>query len=213
VYTPAHFAVDEESTKAFLAGIQAADLVTLTEKGLVATFLPLVFAPERGHAGSMIGHVARKNEQWKLAAAGQALVIAHGTEAYISPSWYPSKTEHGRVVPTWNYTTAHIYGDLVLHDDPAWVDDIVRQLTARHETGRSHPWSVDDAPADFHAGQLRGIVGIEVVIERVEAKFKMSQNQKDENIDGVIAGLQAEGREDVATVIEALRRESTAAQP
>ena len=151
-----------------MSEIEVADLITLTERGLVATFLPLLFAPERGQAGSLIGHVARKNDQWKLATTGPALVIAHGKDAYISPSWYPSKAEHGRVVPTWNYTTAHIYGELLVHDDPAWVDDIVRQLTQRHEADRPHPWHVDDAPAAFRQGQLRAIVGVEVVIERVE---------------------------------------------
>ncbi|HEX4518586.1 MAG TPA: FMN-binding negative transcriptional regulator [Gaiellaceae bacterium] len=205
MYTPAHFAVDEPSTQAFLAQIEAADLITTTEKGLTATFLPLLFAPERGRAGALIGHVARKNEQWKLAPIGQALVIAHGKEAYISPGWYPSKAEHGRVVPTWNYTTAHVYGELLIHDDPAWVDDIVRRLTERQEGGRPHPWNVGDAPAAFHEGQLRGIVGVEVVIDRVEAKFKMSQNQKEANIDGVVDGLRADGREDVAALVETLR--------
>jgi transcriptional regulator len=207
LYTPAHFAVQDEGlVTAFLTGIEAADLVTMTEGGLLATFLPLVFVPGRGQAGALIGHVARKNEQWKLTPIGQALVIAHGKEAYISPSWYPSKAEHGRVVPTWNYTAAHIYGDLVVHDDPVWVDDMVRQLTDRQEIGRSHPWSVDDAPPAFHEGQLRGIVGLEIVIERVEAKFKMSQNQKDANIDGVVAGLEEDGRRDVAALVNALRR-------
>jgi transcriptional regulator len=206
VYTPDHFAVDEECAREFLSGLEAADLITMTENGLIATFLPLVLAPGHGNAGALVGHVARKNEQWKLAPIGQALVIAHGDDSYISPSWYASKTEHGRVVPTWNYITAHIYGDLVIHDDPAWVDDIVRRLTDRHEANRSHPWNVDDAPAAFHEGQLRGIVGVEVIIERVEAKFKMSQNQSDANVDGVIAGLEADGRQDVATLVAALRR-------
>ena len=206
MYTPPHFAVDEADAKAFLSRIEAADLVTVTEKGLVATFLPFVYAPERGEVGSLIGHVARKNEQWRLAPTAQALVIAHGLDAYVSPSWYPSKAEHGRVVPTWNYTTAHVYGDLVVHDDAAWLDDMVRQLTERHEAGRSDPWSVDDAPPDFREGQLRAIVGIEIVIARVEVKFKMSQNQKDANIDGVVAGLGADCREDVATLVDSLRR-------
>ena len=136
---------------------------------------------------------------------GEALVIAHGDDAYIHPGWYPTKAEHGRVVPTWNYTTAHVYGELLVHDDAGWVDANVRALTDRQENGREHPWSVDDAPEAFHAGQLRAIVGVELRISRVEAKFKMSQNQKPENIDGVIAGLVGEDREDVARVVERLR--------
>jgi transcriptional regulator len=206
VYTPPHFAVDDESARAFLAAIRAADLVTATEDGLVATFLPLVFAPERGPRGALLGHVARKNDQWRRPPAGEALVIAHGLDAYVSPGWYPSKAEHGRVVPTWNYTTAHVYGELVVHDDPGWVDAIVRRLTDRQETGREHPWSVDDAPPAFHEGQLRAIVGLELVISRIEAKFKMSQNQKDANHEGVVAGLAADGLPEVAEAVRALRR-------
>jgi transcriptional regulator len=205
MYTPPHFAVDDEAAAEFLAQIRSADLVTLTEDGLTATFLPLLFAPEPGERGSMLGHVARKNDQWARPAIGEALVIAHGDDAYIHPGWYPSKAEHGRVVPTWNYTTGHIYGELRIHDDPGWVDAIVRRLTAREEAGRTHPWSVDDAPKAFHEGQLRAIVGVELVISRVEAKFKMSQNQKDENIDGVVAGLTAEGHEETAKTVERLR--------
>ncbi len=205
VYTPPQFAVDDESTAAFLAGIRAADLVTMTEIGLIATFLPLVFDPTVGERGALLGHVARKNDQWKRQPAGEALVIVHGDDAYITPSWYPSKAEHGRVVPTWNYTTAHVFGRLVVHDDPAWVDRNVRALTARHEAERAAPWSVDDAPPEFHAGQLRAIVGIELVISRVEAKFKMSQNRRDADIDGVVAGLAAEGLTAVSETVDRLR--------
>jgi len=205
VYTPAHFAVDDESAAAFLAGIRAADLVTVTDEGIVATYLPLLFDPSVGEHGALLGHVARKNDHWQRTAIGQALVIVHGDDAYITPSWYPSKAEHGRVVPTWNYTTAHVYGRLVVHDDAAWVDENVRRLTERHESGRAHSWSVDDAPPEFHAGQLRAIVGVEVVIARVEAKFKMSQNRREADIDGVVAGLAAEGRETVAETVDRLR--------
>ncbi len=205
MYTPAHFAVDDKTAAQFLSQIRAADLVTVTDEGLAATFLPLLFEPALGDHGSMLGHVARKNDQWKRPALGEALVIAHGEDAYIHPGWYPSKAEHGRVVPTWNYTTAHIYGSLLIHDDPAWVDALVRRLTARQEAGRPHPWSVDDAPKEFHEGQLRAIVGVELAITRVEAKFKMSQNQKDANIDGVVEGLTVDGDERTAKTVERLR--------
>ncbi len=205
MYTPAHFAVDDESAAEFLSGIQAADLVTMTDDGLVATFLPLIFVPERGERGVLLGHVARKNDQWRRRVQGEAMVIAHGEDAYISPSWYPSKAEHGRVVPTWNYTTAHVYGELKIHDDPEWVDRLVRLLTERQESSRPHAWSVDDAPAKYHEGQLRGIVGVELLITRVEAKFKMSQNQSEANIDGVIAGLTADGLPGVAQAVDRLR--------
>ncbi|HZP72255.1 MAG TPA: FMN-binding negative transcriptional regulator [Gaiellaceae bacterium] len=205
MYTPKHFAVDDDQAAAFLSRIQAADLVTMTEDGLVATYLPLVFDRDAHEHGALLGHVARKNDQWSRPTVGDALVIAHGEDAYITPGWYPTKAEHGRVVPTWNYTTAHVYGELVIHDSVEWVDALVRRLTARQEDGRERAWSVDEAPADFHAGQLRAIVGIELVIGRVEAKFKMSQNQRADNIDGVIAGLTGEGREDVADVVRSVR--------
>ena len=206
MYTPAHFAVDEDSAAAFLESVRAADLVTMTADGLVATFLPLLFDPSVGDHGALLGHLARKNDQWKREPVGEALVIVHGEDAYITPSWYPSKSEHGRVVPTWNYTTAHVFGRLVIHDDPAWVDRIVRRLTERHEAGRATSWSVDDAPPDFHKGQLRAIVGIELVINRVEAKFKMSQNRPDADIDGVVAGLAADGLDTVSETVNRLRR-------
>jgi transcriptional regulator len=206
VYTPSQFAVDDESAAAFLASVRAADLVTMTDDGLVATFLPMLFESSLGEHGALLGHLARKNDQWKRPPIGEALVIVHGDDTYITPSWYPSKAEHGRVVPTWNYTTAHVYGQLVIHDDPAWVDRNVRGLTERHETGRSPSWSVDDAPAEFHAGQLRAIVGVELVISRVEAKFKMSQNRRDADIDGVVEGLAADGLNTISETVARLRR-------
>jgi transcriptional regulator len=205
VYTPEQFSVSGEDAAGFLSSVEAADLVTATAEGLLATFLPLLYVPDAGEHGALQGHIARKNGQWRQPVIGEALVIAHGENAYIHPGWYPSKAEHGRVVPTWNYMTAHVYGELVVHDDSQWVDENVRLLTGRQERGREHPWSVDDAPAPFHEGQLRAIVGVEVRISRVEAKFKMSQNQKDANIDGVIAGLTDERRETVAEFVEQLR--------
>jgi transcriptional regulator len=205
VYTPAHFAVDAESAAEFLGRIEVADLVTVTDDGLVATFLPLIFAPEVGDRGALLGHVARKNDHWKRAARGEALVIAHGVDAYVSPGWYASKAEHGRVVPTWDYTTAHIYGALRIHDEVEWVDGIVRRLTQRHEGRRSKPWSVDDAPPRFHQGQLRAIVGIELLVTRVEAKFKMSQNRPKADIAGVVAGLADEGLPHVAEHVRRLQ--------
>ncbi len=206
MYTPAHFAVDEEDAIAFLESVRAADLITTTADGLAATFLPLLFDANMGERGALLGHVARKNDQWKRQPLGDALVIIHGEDAYITPSWYQSKTEHGRVVPTWNYMTAHVFGQLVIHDDPTWVDENVRRLTERHEAGRAAPWSVDDAPPAFHVGQLRAIVGVELRINRIEAKFKMSQNRRDADIDGVVAGLAADGRVAVSEAVDRLRR-------
>ena len=205
MYIPAHFAAGDAEVGDLLTHHGAADLVTATPQGLLATMLPFVFDPAVGDHGALLGHVARNNDQWKVPPAGDALVIVRGADAYISPSWYQSKAEHGRVVPTWNYVTAHVYGRLVVHDDAGWVENLVRRLTAKHEAAREHPWSVDDAPPPFVAGQLRAIVGIEVVISRIEAKAKLSQNRPAADIDGVVAGLRADGHDGSAEDVERAR--------
>jgi transcriptional regulator len=186
MYVPAHFAADDAAVEELLTSRRAADLVTVTEDGLVATFLPFLYDAA---AGTLRGHLARNNDQWSRPAIGESLVIVHGPDAYISPNWYASKAEHGRVVPTWNYVTAHVYGQLVVHDDVAWLAALVRDLTERHESALPAPWSVDDAPEKFVAGQLRAIVGVELVISRIEAKVKLSQNRPAADVDGVVAGL------------------------
>ncbi len=194
MYVPQHFAADDAQVRRLLDSQRAADLVTATTEGLLATFLPVLFDPDRGDHGALLGHVARNNDQWRTPASGEAMVILRGSgDAYISPSWYASKAEHGRVVPTWNYSTAHAYGRLVIHDDVRWLESLVRRLTDRHEAARDDPWSVDDAPAKFLSGQLRAIVGVEVVISRVEAKLKLSQNRPAADIDGVQTGLERAG--------------------
>ena len=193
MYIPAHFAPDDETVGELLRNHGAADLVTLTDQGLVATMLPFIYVPEAGEHGALHGHLARNNDQWKLPAAGDALAIVRGPDAYVSPTWYASKAEHGRVVPTWNYVTAHVYGQFVVHDDPVWTERLVRRLTAKHEAANAHPWSVDDAPRAFIEGQLRAIVGIEVAISRIEAKAKLSQNRPAADVAGVIAGLRERG--------------------
>jgi transcriptional regulator len=205
MYIPAHFASDEATVGELLRNHGAADLVTLTAEGLTATLLPFVYVPEAGERGALHGHLARNNPQWKLPAVGDALAIVRGPDAYISPSWYAAKVEHGRVVPTWNYLTAHVHGRLVVHDDPDWTEDLVRRLTAKHEGGREHPWSVDDAPRTFIEGQLRAIVGIEVLISRVDAKAKLSQNRPAADVDGVISGLRERGDMRGADAVEQAR--------
>jgi transcriptional regulator len=213
MYVPAHFAVDEAAVNELLARHGAADLVTLTDEGLVATMLPFAYVPDgsaglgsagNGSAGlgSLHGHVARNNPQWKLPARGAALAIVRGPDAYISPTFYASKAEHGRVVPTWNYVTAHVYGELIIHDDAEWTESVVRRLTEKHEAGNEHPWSVDDAPRAFIEGQLRAIVGIELVISRIEAKAKLSQNRSVEDVAGVLTGLRDRGDTRSADLVE-----------
>jgi len=143
--------------------------------------------------GRLLGHIAIANDQWKTAQPGaQALAIVHGPQAYISPSWYESKARHGRVVPTWNYETVHLTGTIGFHQDTEWLRAFVTRLTRRHEGGREHPWAVSDAPAEYVDGQLRAIVGVELLVERVEAKDKLSQNRPAKDRAGVIAALRAE---------------------
>jgi transcriptional regulator len=203
MYIPAHFAASEEVVTDLLLNHGAADLVTVTEDGLLATMLPFIYEPSADSLGTLYGHVARNNDQWRKAATGESLAIVRGPDAYVSPGWYESKREHGRVVPTWNYVTAHVYGRLVVHDDPVWVEDVVRRLTAKHEAMKGAPvWTVDDAPRTFIEGQLRAIVGMEVQITRIEAKSKLSQNRPLADVEGVIAGLAARGDERTSQAVK-----------
>jgi transcriptional regulator len=201
VYVPAHFAAPDDALDQLLAAPGAVDLVSSTAEGLTATTLPMLHDPV---AGTLTGHLARTNPQWRD-TVGDVLVIVRGPDAYVSPAWYASKAEHGRVVPTWDYVLAHVHGELVVHDDVAWLGQHVRRLTEAHEGARPQPWAVSDAPERFVAGQLRAIVGVEVRIGRVEAKWKLSQNRPGADIDGVLAGLTADGRPDVAAAVRAAR--------
>ncbi len=210
MYLLAHFIADEEAAGRLLSDPGAADLITVTDRGLLVTYLPVLYEPAAGGLGSVLGHVARSNGQWSTPALGDALVIVHGADAYVSPSWYPSKAEHGRVVPTWDYVTAHVYGRLVVHDDPHWLESLVRKLTETHESASSKPWSVDDAPRSYLDAQLRAIVGVEVVVSRMEVKAKWSQNRPAADVDGVIAGLEGAGRSDAAAEVRAARGARTA---
>jgi transcriptional regulator len=203
MYVPAHFAADDEAVHELLANHGAADLVTMTTDGLVATMLPFVYDRSRG---VLLGHLARNNDHWRRTGIGDALVIMRGPDSYVSPTWYASKREHRRVVPTWNYITAHVHGTMTVYDDPAWVEDVVRRLSDHHEAGRAEPWSVDDAPEKYISGQLRAIVGVEIAIKRIEAKFKLSQNRPEADIDGVIEGLREYGDERSAAAVAKHRR-------
>lgn len=210
MYIPDYFRPADADIQAFLRDIGAVHLVTSTAKSLLATLLPMAYdAPGirsgLGEFGALLGHVAIKNDQWREPAIGEALAILGGPDAYITPSWYASKREHGRVVPTWNYRLIHAHGRLIIHDDPAWLEANVRRLSAKHEAEREHPWAVDDAPRPYVEGQLRAIVGVELLIDRIEAKDKLSQNRSEADIDGVIAGLEADGEQDVSAAMRRTR--------
>jgi len=205
VYIPAHFAASPDSVRHLLSRPAAANLVTATATGMLATLLPFIYDPAAGEHGALHGHLARNNPQWSEPALGESLIIVQGADAYISPTWYASKAEDGRVVPTWNYSTAHVYGNLVIHDDPAWLAAHVRRLSDHNEAASARPWTVDDAPERYIAGQLRAIVGVELLITRIEAKHKLSQNRPDADIDGVVAGLRTRGQTEIAADVVAAR--------
>lgn len=195
MYIPRPFMVDDDTARDLLRQVTVGQLVTATESGPLATLLPWVFDEANN---TLISHMARPNAQWQTPWLGQALVIADGPHGYVSASWYASKVEHGRVVPTWDYVILQVYGDLIVHDDPTWLDNAVRRLTDKHEQPRPDPWSVDDAPADYIEGLLRVIVGVELRIDRIEAALKMSQNKSEADATGVINGFIADGNDVVA---------------
>ena len=159
----------------------------------------------------LVGHVARANPHSLFLMDGplSALVIFTGPDAYITPEWYRTKEETGRVVPTWNYVAVHAYGTLRLNDDPRFLREHLEMLTHRHESGRARPWHVTDAPADYVAQQMKAIVRVELPIDRLEGKWKMSQNRVDADIAGVIRGLGASSSPEdqaVAAIVSERRR-------
>lgn len=202
MYIPRHFSIEDPAAQQFLENLKSGHLVTNTSQGMLSTMIPVTFDKT---LHSIIGHVARGNSQWSEKTTQDALFISAPVDSYISPSWYASKQEHGKVVPTWDYMLAHVYGELIIHDDVDWLRKAVSNLTDSFEAGRTKPWKLDDAPEDYVAGQLRAIVGVELKVARLEVSFKMSQNKTKDDLDGVIAGLRADNREDVAIRVEDLR--------
>jgi transcriptional regulator len=211
MYTPQSFAERDLPTLFdFVDASPLGILVSAAPNGLAATHLPLILDRAAGPMGTLLGHVARANPQSRLGSSDaiEALVIFTGPDAYITPEWYASKRETGKVVPTWNYVAVHAYGTLRIRDDPEYLRGHLEQLTSRHEAGRTTPWHVSDAPAEYIAQQMKAIVGITVQIDRLEGKWKMSQNRGDADIDGVIDGLNASDAardRDVAALVAARR--------
>lgn len=200
MYLPRHFAEDRIDVLASLVRQNPlATLVSLGEDGLIATHLPLLWDLEPAPYGTLRGHFARPNPHAKLASSpADALAIFGGPNAYVSPSWYPSKHQHGKVVPTWNYAVVHAHGPLRLIDDAEWLRALVTRLTDRHEGAFERPWRVSDAPDAFVDNLLGGIVGVEMAVTRLEGKWKLAQNRPDEDQVGTIAGLDA--RRDAASI-------------
>lgn len=208
MYKPRAFSVEERSIILdVLRDTAFGHLVTNSgsegsPSGLTATALPFIVDDD---VTALRAHFARANDHWKLLDGANALMIVSAIDAYISPRWYPSKAEHGKVVPTWNYELVHLHGTIEIHDDPDWTLDVVRDLTDHNEqqvigTKPTRPWEVDDAPAEFIAAQLKAIVGFQLTIERIDAKRKLSQNRSQADRTGVIEGLsQSQRRQDVET--------------
>ena len=193
MYTPRAFALDDlPQLQQLIRHTRLAQLVTVGEQGLQASHLPLLLNPDEGPNGTLYGHVAKANRQWEdLQQGSEALVIFAGAEAYVSPGFYPTKAEHGKVVPTWNYLAVHAYGKAEVFSDAARLLSLVTALTDRHEAGRAQPWQVSDAPADYIEGMLKAIVGFALPIERLIGKRKLSQNRSPADIAGVREGLSA----------------------
>lgn len=192
MYTPSYFK-DEDiaSLHRQIDGTRLATLVTFDESGLQASHVPLLLTPNEGPNGTLYGHLAKANPQWKTLGAREALVIFQGPDAYISPSFYAAKAEHGKVVPTWNYLAVHVYGRAQVFTDPQRLLRVVSDLTDKHEARRPAPWAVSDAPDDYIQKMLNGIVGFAIPIERLEGKRKLNQNRSAEDITGVSKGLAA----------------------
>lgn len=191
MYQPPHFREDSLAVQhALMRAHPLGLLVTLGGSGIVANPLPFVLDAQASPKGTLKAHLSRANTQWQdFDPSQEALVVFQGPEAYITPSWYAAKREHGKVVPTWNYAIVQAYGRMRVIDDPSWLLQQITAMTDVQEAARPEPWAVNDAPAPFVAAQLKGIVGVEIEITRIEGKWKVSQNRSEADRLGVAAGL------------------------
>lgn len=194
MYQPPHFREDDLSTQhALIRACPLGLLVSAGTEGLVANSVPLLLDAEASPKGTLRLHLARANPQWRAIRDGaEVLIVFQGSDAYITPSWYATKRETGKVVPTWNYAMVQVRGNARVVEDAEWLRAQVSALTDMHEAGRQAAWEVEDAPADFIAAQLKGIVGVEIEITRIEGKWKVSQNRPVADREGVAAGLAGE---------------------
>ena len=195
MYQPSAFREERlETLHELIRSHPLATLITAGAGGLIANFVPFILA-DTGGKGTLRAHIAKANDQVAALEGGaESLVIFHGPEAYITPSWYPSKKQHGRVVPTWNYAVVQVRGTPRVIDHAAWLRTQIDALTSAQENRRSEPWKVTDAPEAFIEGQLRAIIGIEIPILTIEGKWKVSQNRSAADREGVYEGLQKEGK-------------------
>lgn len=213
MYQPPHFQENRPDVmEKLIRAHPLATLVAVGRDGLIVNHFPLLYlSADAAVAGSepvqgiLQGHMAKANPLWRdFDPATEVVAVFQGPQTYVTPSWYPSKAEHGRVVPTWNYAVVHAHGPLTVTEDPAWLRTHLAALTATQEDDRAAPWSLTDAPAEFIDKQMKGIVGFEIRIGRLEGKWKMSQNRAEADRQGVVSGLAAEGGEQAARVSEGM---------
>lgn len=204
MYVPPFNAMDDAELRALVEAVGAAELVTVGQDGFPrATRLPVLWQGDR-----LVFHLAYANPHWRSVSDGApALAVVAGAEAYISPSWYAAKAEHGRVVPTWNYSAVHFTGHVTVHRDTEWLRAAVSDLTDLHERRQAAPWTVTDAPETYVAQQLKAIVGVELAIRTVDGKAKRSQNRSDEDRNGVVAGLRRDGSARERAVADQMERD------
>lgn len=203
MYRPPAFREDRpEVLRALIEEHRLGTLVTHSTAGLEVNLVPFTVDWTAGPRGTLKAHLAKANEQFAALTAGtEALVIFQGPETYITPSWYHSKAEHGKVVPTWNYVVVEVRGRSRVIDDAGWLRAQIGELTAAQEATRQHPWAIDDAPAAYIESQLKGIFGIEIPIERIEGKWKTSQNRPEADRAGVVEGLRSDGASEMAAIV------------
>jgi len=202
MYQPSHFIENRpEVLHALVQSHPLATLVTLSAKGLDANHIPLMLRVEADGRATLVGHVARANPVWKdTDLSVPVLAIFQGPQHYISPGWYATKAEHGKVVPTWNYAVVHAKGMLTVHDDATWIRSQMQQITTQQEAPMDNPWAVDDAPRDYTDKMISAVVGIEIVVDEWEGKWKVSQNQPPANQTTVREGLERQDTDAARTM-------------
>lgn len=207
MYQPTHFREDRLGVQhGLIRDYPLGLLVTAGAGGLMANPVPFTLVPSASERGTLRAHLARANPQAReLAAVSECLVVFGGPQAYVTPSWYATKQETGKVVPTWNYATVHAWGRPHVTEDEAWLRQQLHDLTQHQEGSQDAPWRVSDAPAPFIAAQLRGIVGLEIPIERLEGKWKVSQNRSEGDRRGVLAGFREEDADHMAALVAEYR--------
>lgn len=187
---------DRDTLHQIITDARLGNFITATAEGPLSTPLPLYLVPDEGEWGTLYGHMARVNPQWRTPAVGNALAIFMGPDAYVSPSWYPTKQQTHKVVPTWNYVAVHAFGPMEVFEESDRLMDVITRLTNLHEKERPDPWAVSDAPDDYIRGLLKGIVGIRLPITELQGKRKMSQDKSAQDRAGVARGLADSDRPD-----------------